>query len=91
MSVCSHLKLPYEKKKTMQCATYCTLVQERVVELHKLLLGLFGTEGSEEVSMEVTELRGERQAEEKCMSTSSFYCPTCCIKKGSSCQDANAE
>lgn len=56
----------------VQCATYCTLVQECVVELHKLLLGLFGTEGSEEVCVEVTELREERQAEDNCMSTSSL-------------------
>lgn len=56
----------------VQCATYCTLVQECVVELHKLLLGLFGTEGPEEVCVEVTELREERQAEDKCMRFSSL-------------------
>lgn len=51
----------------MQRATYCTLVQESVVELHKLLLGLFGTEVPEEVSMEVTQLREERRTEDQSM------------------------
>lgn len=48
-----------------QCATYCTLVQESVVELHKLLLGLFGTEVFEEVSVEVTKLREGKQTEDQ--------------------------
>lgn len=51
----------------MQHATYCTLVQESVVELHKLLLGLFGTEVPEEVSMEVTQLSEERQIKDQSM------------------------
>lgn len=49
----------------VSCATYCTLVQESVVELHKLLLGLFGTEVPEEVSMEVNQLREERQTRDQ--------------------------
>lgn len=44
-------------RHAVSCATYCTLVQESVVELNKLLLGLFGTEALEEVSVEVAELR----------------------------------
>lgn len=46
--------------KQTERSTYCTLIQEGVVELHKLLLGLFGTEGPEEVSMKVTQLREKR-------------------------------
>ncbi len=59
-----HLKLACEQYLTgdaVLCATYCTLVQESIIELPKLLLGLFGTEVPEEVSMEVSQLREERQ------------------------------
>lgn len=45
--------------------TYSTLVQEAVVELHKLLLGLFGIEVLEEVSMEVTQLSGGGREKER--------------------------
>lgn len=46
-------------------ATYGALVQESVVELHKLLLGLFGVEVPEEVGMKVTQLTGEEEEEKK--------------------------
>lgn len=46
-------------------ATYGALVQESVVELHKLLLGLFGAEAPEEVGMKVTQLTGEEEEEEE--------------------------
>lgn len=46
-------------------ATYGALVQESVVELHKLLPGLFGAEVPEEVGMKVTQLTGEEEEEEK--------------------------
>lgn len=46
-------------------ATYGALVQESVVELHKLLLGLFGAEVPEEVGMKVTQLTAEEEEEEK--------------------------
>ena len=46
--------------RNTQCSTYCTLVQEAVVEFHKLFFGLFSTEVFEEFSMKVAELRGDR-------------------------------
>lgn len=49
-------------------ATYGALVQESVVELHKLLLGLFGVEVPEEVGMKVTQLTGEEEEEKKLVS-----------------------
>lgn len=49
----------------MWSATYGALVQESVVELHKLLLGLFGAEVPEEVGMKVAQLTGEEEEEKK--------------------------
>lgn len=45
------------------CATYRPLVQESVVELHKLLLGLFGIEVLEEVGVKVAQLAVEERRE----------------------------
>lgn len=73
----------WRKGNVLQRATYCTLVQESVVELHKLLLGLFGTEVPEEVSMEVTQLRGERRTEDRSMN---FNRLKSFIKRGNSSQ-----
>lgn len=44
-------------------ATYCPLVQESVVELRKLLLGLFGAEVLEEVGVKVAQLAAEERRE----------------------------
>lgn len=41
---------------TCGCGTYCPLVQEGVVELHKLLLRLFRVEVLEELSVKVAQL-----------------------------------
>lgn len=45
------------------CATHCPLVQESVVELHKLLLGLFGVEVLDEVGVKVAQLAAEERRE----------------------------
>lgn len=41
--------------------THCSFVQEIVIEVHKVFLGLFGTEAPEEVSMQVAQLWLDRQ------------------------------
>lgn len=43
------------------CGTYRPLVQEGVVELHKLLLGLFCVEVLEKVGVKVAQLAAEER------------------------------
>lgn len=43
------------------CTTYCPLVQKSVVELHKLLLGLFCIEVLEELGVKVAQLAVEER------------------------------
>lgn len=45
------------------CATYSSLVQESVVELHKLLLCLFGVEVLEEVGVKIAQLAAKEKRE----------------------------
>lgn len=45
------------------CVTYCPLVQESVVELHKLLLGLFCVEVLKELGVKVAQLVAEERKE----------------------------
>lgn len=45
------------------CTTYCPLVQESGVELHKLLLGLFCIEVLEELGVKVAQLAAEERKE----------------------------